>query len=232
MQMLLEVGRATDLSLLSAGDVKLPGRRYVLVTPVAGVDKFVWYDMRVADNGGTTVWQTTTAIDGTDIILGNRTFISTRLASLKSAIDLLQCQGSTRHTFESLESAREFIHGAKTADEEWVDWAEGVVGVMRANTRAGSSYSHELSDKCHSGLKPELCCDMGSYKCQVPTHIKGRRQDIDLCIADLVAALNAANIQTAASCCGHGHQPGNIVLDDGRVLQVYTEPAEVQGNAS
>src|SRR5690606_22195454 len=40
----------------------------------------------------------------------------------------------------------------------------------------------------------------------------------DPCIAPLVAALNAASIETVASCCGHGHRPGVIVLRDGREL--------------
>ena len=52
--------------------------------------------------------------------------------------------------------------------------------------------------------------------------INGRRVDIDFCIADIVAALNAANITTSMSCCGHGKQNGAIVLDDGRVLHIYT----------
>jgi hypothetical protein len=46
----------------------------------------------------------------------------------------------------------------------------------------------------------------------------GRRVDVDICIADIVAALNAANIPTAASCCGHGIQNGSILLVDGREL--------------
>lgn len=41
---------------------------------------------------------------------------------------------------------------------------------------------------------------------------------IDGCIATLVAALNAAGLGTVASCCGHGHRPGNIVLEDGREI--------------
>lgn len=48
--------------------------------------------------------------------------------------------------------------------------------------------------------------------------IKGRSQDIDFCIADIVAALNAANIITIASCCGHKKFDGNIILEDGREL--------------
>ena len=61
------------------------------------------------------------------------------------------------------------------------------------------------------------CCEVGSYDHQVPMPIKGRRQDIDYCIADIVATLNAANIITVASCCGHG-KDGQISLEDGREL--------------
>lgn len=59
---------------------------------------------------------------------------------------------------------------------------------------------------------------MGSYEHQVPMAISGRRQDIDFCISDVVAALNAANITTVASCCGHGTQKGSIVLADSREI--------------
>ena len=68
--------------------------------------------------------------------------------------------------------------------------------------------------------KPNKCCEIGSYDCQVPMPIKGRRQDIDFCIADIVAALNAANITTVASCCGHYRVPAIISLEDGRELVV------------
>jgi len=51
--------------------------------------------------------------------------------------------------------------------------------------------------------------------------IKGRVRGIDYCIADLVAALNAANIITVASCCGHGDESkANILLEDGRMLLI------------
>jgi len=48
--------------------------------------------------------------------------------------------------------------------------------------------------------------------------LNGRLQSIDYCIADIVAALAAANIKTVASCCGHNTQPGVIALADGRTL--------------
>ena len=71
--------------------------------------------------------------------------------------------------------------------------------------------------------KPEKCCDMGTYECQIPMAINGRRQDIDFCIADIVAALNAANIKTSASCCGHNKIEGIISLEDGRDLTISME---------
>jgi hypothetical protein len=43
---------------------------------------------------------------------------------------------------------------------------------------------------------------------------------VDSCIADIVDALNAAGIYTANSCCGHGKEPGSILLHDGRELTV------------
>ena len=43
--------------------------------------------------------------------------------------------------------------------------------------------------------------------------------NIDKCIAPLVRALNAAGLITVASCCGHGHKPGSIILqDDSEIL--------------
>ena len=69
--------------------------------------------------------------------------------------------------------------------------------------------------------KPIKCCKMGTYDCQIPMPINGRRQDIDFCIADIVAALNAANIKTVASCCGHAEDIGVISLEDGREIKVF-----------
>jgi hypothetical protein len=48
--------------------------------------------------------------------------------------------------------------------------------------------------------------------------IRGRVRYIDKCIAPIVAALNAANIETESSCCGHGAIDGSIILADGREL--------------
>jgi hypothetical protein len=46
---------------------------------------------------------------------------------------------------------------------------------------------------------------------------------IDECIALIVDALNKAGVFTVASCCGHGTQPGSIVLRDGRELTIAVE---------
>jgi len=65
------------------------------------------------------------------------------------------------------------------------------------------------------------CTPIGEYSCQIPMPLNGRLQSIDWCIADIVAALAAANIVTVASCCGHGDESiARIDLDDGRVLHV------------
>lgn len=69
-------------------------------------------------------------------------------------------------------------------------------------------------------IQPTKCCDIGTYDCQVPMPLNGRLQSIDYCIADIVAALNAANIKTDASCCGHGVRDGIISLMDGRILKI------------
>lgn len=60
-----------------------------------------------------------------------------------------------------------------------------------------------------------LCQGSGREDHLMP--IRGRVQNIDACIAHIVAALNAANIQTTASCCGHGNLPGSIFIGDYKV---------------
>jgi len=64
------------------------------------------------------------------------------------------------------------------------------------------------------------CCKIGTYEHQVPMPIAGRRYDIDFCIADIVAALNAANIITTWSCCGHGEKDAIIGLEDDREIRI------------
>jgi len=43
---------------------------------------------------------------------------------------------------------------------------------------------------------------------------------IDSCIAEIVHALQKAGINMRGSCCGHGKIPGDIHLQDGRILIV------------
>jgi len=74
------------------------------------------------------------------------------------------------------------------------------------------------------------CCECGTYECQVPMAVRGRRIDIDVCIADIVAALVAANIMPVASCCGHGKRAGDIMLEDGRTLTIKM-PKGIEGKS-
>ena len=74
--------------------------------------------------------------------------------------------------------------------------------------------------------KLNKCCPIGSYECQIPIQIKGRRQDIDICIIDIVAAFNAGGVETSASCCGHNVMPGSIILEDGREIIIVKNAEE------
>jgi hypothetical protein len=60
------------------------------------------------------------------------------------------------------------------------------------------------------------CPACGNRQMLMP--IAGRVRSIDYCIGHIVAALNAGGVETVASCCGHGDQPGTIILADGREL--------------
>jgi hypothetical protein len=53
-----------------------------------------------------------------------------------------------------------------------------------------------------------------------------KEADVDSCIAPLVAALQG--VGTLASCCGHGHRPGNVALADGRELLVFASFADAR----
>jgi hypothetical protein len=80
------------------------------------------------------------------------------------------------------------------------------------------------------------CCDgnAGSaetYANQVCMPLNGRVRGIDKCIHQIVAALNAGGVATAACCCGHGKQDGSIVLEDGRELLVRKYMTDSEGNA-
>lgn len=68
-----------------------------------------------------------------------------------------------------------------------------------------------------------MCGNFGTYEDVVTLPLSGRCHDIDRCIHTLVAALNAAGIETLASCCGHRQINGRIDLDDGRVLIILPD---------
>lgn len=81
-----------------------------------------------------------------------------------------------------------------------------------------------------SDPKCEYCDEPGdlkTYENQVAMPINGRVQCIDYCIHPIIAALNAGNVRTVASCCGHGTLHGRIDLEDGRVLIITDEPDQV-----
>ena len=75
------------------------------------------------------------------------------------------------------------------------------------------------------------CCDelggIKTFQNQVSMPLNGRVQCIDYCIHHIVAALNAGNIRTVGSCCGHGTMDGNIILEDGRTLIIRPTPPEI-----
>lgn len=78
----------------------------------------------------------------------------------------------------------------------------------------------------HAGC--ERCDTFGgrkTYDNQVLMPLNGRTVCIDWCIHRIVAALNAAGLNTVACCCGHGSVPGRIDLEDGRVLTITTPNA-------
>lgn len=56
---------------------------------------------------------------------------------------------------------------------------------------------------------------------------KWRDFGIDACIAPIVAALQAGGIDMRGSCCGHGREPGSILLADGRTLAIRTPVRKV-----
>jgi len=77
----------------------------------------------------------------------------------------------------------------------------------------------------------DRCDEIGGKKTfqnQVSMPIKGTVRYIDHCIHPIIAALNAANIFTVASCCGHGTGPGIVSLEDGRVLGVFRDQKEYE----
>lgn len=64
-----------------------------------------------------------------------------------------------------------------------------------------------------------------TYENQAIMPLNGKAVCIDWCIHHIVAALNAGGVRTVACCCGHGKRPGEITLEDGRVLTITRKGA-------
>jgi hypothetical protein len=79
--------------------------------------------------------------------------------------------------------------------------------------------------------RPCLKCDRATVKVGlfIQTDSDKRKwsyEPIDACIAPIVAALQAGGINMQWSCCGHGKRAGEIMLEDGRILEVKRCPDE------
>jgi hypothetical protein len=64
-----------------------------------------------------------------------------------------------------------------------------------------------------------------TYSQQVCIPINGRVRCIDRCIHHIISSLAAGGVETVECCCGHGTQPGYIMLGDGRFLAIYSSQA-------
>lgn len=73
------------------------------------------------------------------------------------------------------------------------------------------------------------CCPCGNtidVRVHIPAdlshHLSARwaLKPIDYCIAPIVNALQSVGIDMRGSCCGHGEHPGEILLQDGRVIRI------------
>lgn len=68
----------------------------------------------------------------------------------------------------------------------------------------------------------------------IPAHLSSTGKEklkpigIDSCIYDLVKVLNDNGFTTIASCCGHGHRPGDIALGDKRELIIAKDFEEAR----
>lgn len=87
-------------------------------------------------------------------------------------------------------------------------------GILEQMIKRPESAKKFKCDHCDS------CGGEKTYRNQAILPIGGKTVCVDWCIHHIVAALNASNLRTIASCCGHGEQDGSIVLEDGRELVI------------
>lgn len=76
-------------------------------------------------------------------------------------------------------------------------------------------------------------CEWGTHelvRVRIPADLacegraKWKRMKIDKCIAPIVRALQEGGINMRGSCCGHGKGPGEIELEDGRLIRITSQP--------
>ena len=58
--------------------------------------------------------------------------------------------------------------------------------------------------------------------------VRWKNVPIDLCIADIVEALQNGGIDMRGSCCGHEREDGYIYLQDGRTLKICREKEDFE----
>lgn len=67
-------------------------------------------------------------------------------------------------------------------------------------------------------MTEQLCrcvdVDSGTFAHTVTMVRRDRLIAIDVCIATEIAELWHLNVKTAASCCGHGKYPSNVIVED------------------
>lgn len=92
---------------------------------------------------------------------------------------------------------------------------EGLLADQHLTHLERVSMANSMLGACMTPMPVTIPANL-SYTGTTRTAIKG----IDTCIADIIKALNDAGIGTTGCCCGHGMEPGTILLTDGRELTV------------
>jgi hypothetical protein len=69
---------------------------------------------------------------------------------------------------------------------------------------------------------------MCKWGTDIEIQFEGQAIYVDSCIAPIVIALNKAGVKTRACCCGHGKSNGNILLADGRWLEIHKDRSDLK----
>lgn len=106
------------------------------------------------------------------------------------------------------------------ASPYWSDVEREAVEFLVRNVR--EHFDHPVQAKLDAALSAPLSADDApkpqSEEGVIVLQLARGPVEVDTSIAPIVAALNAAGAETAASCSGHGFRPGNIALRDGREI--------------